>query len=195
MAPTLEMGCDIHRGPNGEPRSTRVPPANSQLPFTVVTQQSLDLSRRQALKVGAGVVALVVGGGAAWSQFGPNDSPASNGDPAPSKTPTLETIPSLSASQIDALAELDKSAIAELDPAIAVIGRRYLADHPEEADPTLLLSLLPDPAGNPITAASTAVDHDFRSGNTVSVAGWVLAVSEARAAAVVALVCSSTGQC
>jgi len=101
----------------------------------------------------------------------------------------------MSDKQIDALDGLDKSAIAALDPAIAMIGRRYLADHPDEADPGLLLRLLPDPADDPIAAASAVIAEEFRNGDTVSVAGWVLAASEARAAAVVALVCSSTGQC
>ncbi len=83
--------------------------------------------------------------------------------------------------------------MAGLDPAIADLGRRYMSEYPEEADLATLLDLLPRPTHNPIDAARSTISTDFRNGDTVTVAGWVLAASEARAAAVVALACPGSG--
>ncbi len=94
-----------------------------------------------------------------------------------------------------ALDSLDKQAISKLDPAISRVGRRYLSEHPDEADPQVLIDLLPDPASDPIQAAASTVAAEFLAGDTVSVAGWVLSASEARAAAIVAYVCDGDVAC
>lgn len=195
MPTTLETGCDTlgSADPHGRRKGART---FFQLPFSCVTQPATDLSRRQALKVGAGVVALAIGGGSVWAAMRSEGSPAAtSGTTAATSAPPPASIAPLSASQIDALDALDKSAIAALDPAIALLGRRYLAEHPEESDPAVLLELLPEPTDNPIAAASVAIAGEYDKGQSVAVAGWLLAISEARAAAVVALVCSGSGQC
>ena len=192
---TIGIGCDIlgNDDPHGHSPGPR---AIFQLPFSCVTQPATDLSRRQALKVGAGVVALAIGGGSVWAAMRSEGSPAAtSGTTTATSAPPPASIAPLSASQIDALDALDKSAIAALDPAIALLGRRYLAEHPEESDPAVLLDRLPEPTEDPIAAASAAIAGEYEKGQSVAVAGWLLAISEARAAAVVALVCSGTGQC
>jgi hypothetical protein len=77
------------------------------------------------------------------------------------------------------------------------LGRAYLADRPEEVDPARLLRELahlqregggatgrPDDLRQAVAAACTA---DFAQGRVVRVDGWILARTEARACALVAL--------
>jgi len=146
--------------------------------------------------IGAGVVALTIGGGATWLQLRP-DRLADRPEPATTtvSSPAVRSIPPVSPDQMAALDSLDKQAISRLDPAIAGIGRRYLAEHPNEADPQLLIDLLPAPASDPIEAAASTMAAEFLAGNTVTVAGWVLSASEARAAAIVAYVCDGDDAC
>ena len=80
--------------------------------------------------------------------------------------------------------------IGEVDARIIVLGRRVIEVTGAE-DLDELLALLPDSGPDPIMAAAERVTAEFETGDTVIIDGWVLAVSEARAAAVVALICEA----
>jgi len=80
------------------------------------------------------------------------------------------------------------------DDALAALGRRYLRDHPDEADAAVLLAALPALGGavpdDPTTQLAVLRDQvaaDYESGAVVEVDGWILALTEARAAALYAL--------
>ncbi len=80
---------------------------------------------------------------------------------------------------------------------VIAVGRAFLASRPDESDMTALMHSLrahdSDPVErDPVAAASRLVGADFRSGRMVELDGWVLSVSEARAAAVVALSCAES---
>ena len=72
------------------------------------------------------------------------------------------------------------------------MGQDYLRRYPSEADKTRLVQQLPgvDP-GRPLLAQFSTLQsrfvEDFTAGRVVGVDGWVLAVTEARAAAAIAL--------
>jgi hypothetical protein len=81
-----------------------------------------------------------------------------------------------------------------------VVGRAYLATHPDEADPVQLLAAIEAAGGigrsvarQPIDATALAravaeaVRDDFLDRRTVRVDGWVLARTEARLCALAAL--------
>jgi hypothetical protein len=80
------------------------------------------------------------------------------------------------------------------------IGYVYLATAPEEADAGRLRSLLAD-AGAPgltgdeaeLAALQPVAREETRRGDVVIVEGWVLSISEARAAALVAQTTSEVG--
>ena len=77
----------------------------------------------------------------------------------------------------------------------SVIGRAYLAQRPEEADPAALVRALlahgPDSSraapGQLRRWMAERLSRDFADGHVVSIDGWVLAVSEARLCALVVL--------
>jgi hypothetical protein len=78
--------------------------------------------------------------------------------------------------------------------AARAIGRRYLADHPDEADAGRLAhQLFGKDGAAPVTAADLrrAVDaarsRDFARSDTVVIDGWLLARSEARLCALALL--------
>ncbi len=175
--PTLRMGCDIAL------RSVAVP-SNGDLP-----------DRRTALRFGGGIVALAVGVGAGVvdrrldsdsGSGGPADSPSTTTSAGPSSTTSTTT----TTTSTTTVAPLVPDAV----PAgVVTIGLAHMAERPREADLASLLPLLPSPDGDVTAAARARVADDFEAGDTVVLDGWVLAVSEARAAAVLALLC--TGQC
>jgi hypothetical protein len=73
------------------------------------------------------------------------------------------------------------------------IGRRYLATVPEEADLDLLLAWLPEARdieqlATGLCNLDAAVADDFDRGRVVLIDGWLLSQTEARAAAVLALI-------
>ena len=76
-------------------------------------------------------------------------------------------------------------------PGVLAVGGAYLRKRPDEADTAVLMAALAADDGDPVAAAGRLVASDFALGRTVELDGWVLSVSEARAAAVVALVCPS----
>jgi hypothetical protein len=75
---------------------------------------------------------------------------------------------------------------------VVVLGRAYLQDYPKEADRKYLLAHLPGidtsrDVRTQLPALQPAVTADFTAGRVVSVQGWQLSRTEARAAAAVAL--------
>lgn len=81
--------------------------------------------------------------------------------------------------------------IGEIDAGIIALGRRVI-EVTGEADLEMLLAQLPDGVGDPIERAAAVVRADFSAARTVVVDGWVLSVSEARAAAAVSLLCETS---
>ena len=82
------------------------------------------------------------------------------------------------------------------DSAIA-IGRRYLSRYPDDARPAVLAQgLRPAGAGDAVAARlalRARVRDDFERGDTVRLDGWVLARSECRACAALALAAGAAG--
>jgi hypothetical protein len=83
---------------------------------------------------------------------------------------------------------------SSLGDALVAVGGRYLEAHPEEADRAALLAALPPLEGRvpehpgqglQVLADQAAADHE--SGDVVALDGWVLSVTECRAAALYAL--------
>jgi hypothetical protein len=75
---------------------------------------------------------------------------------------------------------------------IVALGRAYLRAHPDEADLATLKRAVPGLAGDGsvrerLPDLAGVVADDFAAGRVVTVDGWQLAASEARAAAAVAL--------
>lgn len=72
-----------------------------------------------------------------------------------------------------------------------LLGRLYLRDHPDESDASALLNLLNVAAPLDATALRHRIAEqrmaDFRSGHLISIEGWLLARTEARACALAAL--------
>ncbi len=93
------------------------------------------------------------------------------------------------------LTEVDHDADEPLTTAeaIAVIGRRYLASDTDAVDASTLRSLvgLGDDATPDVVELAArfggAVRDDFVAGRTLRLDGWVLSLTEARLAAIVAL--------
>ena len=91
-------------------------------------------------------------------------------------------------------APLTIAGLGEVDPRIIAIGQRVVEVTGQD-DIARLLAQLPsgavatDPL-DPLERAVAQVKRDFQTSNTISIDGWVLAASEANAAAVIALYCA-----
>ncbi len=75
---------------------------------------------------------------------------------------------------------------------VVVLGKAYLRTHPDEADRKILLGHLPGiDAGQGVRAQMPSlvptITEDFDAGRVVTVQGWQLSRTEARAAAAIAL--------
>ena len=159
---TLRTGCDTTR-------------------FAVVP-----VTRRAALKLGSGgALALVIGGVAGWADRR-DDPEAVTADLGTTTTTTTTSTTTTTTAAPVRIPELP----AAVDPAIIALGRRVIAETGEDDLPTLLRAL-PGASDDPLVDAAAVVRDDFAQRRTVIVDGWVLAVSEARAAAVIALLCDA----
>lgn len=84
------------------------------------------------------------------------------------------------------------SGTSEAEEAITRIGRRYRQDHPEEDDHEVLLELLGVGVGDVassdfLPSLDEQATEDYAADRTVQLDGWVLSVTEGRAAALVSL--------
>jgi hypothetical protein len=75
---------------------------------------------------------------------------------------------------------------------VVVLGKAYLRVHPRESDTDFLLARLPgidrkQPLRPQMPALVPSFTRDYRAGRVVTVQGWQLSRTEARAAAAVAL--------
>ncbi len=152
-----------------------------------------DFSRRQVLRLGSGgALALVIGAGVGWldrADRGPEStSPLSGSADATTTSTTIATTTTTTE-------PITVSGIGEVDPRIITLGQRVVEVTGED-DIAELLARLPtaDPDSDPLQRAAARVRADFEQSDTITVDGWILAASEARAAAVIALACSDSVQ-
>lgn len=145
------------------------------------------LARRRVLRLGSGgALALVIGGGAGWlDRRRDTASSTAPADLLPSPPPTGAT----STTTTTTAAPLVLDDIGEVDPAIVAIGRRVIETTGESDLAALTARLPPATDDDPVVRATTVVSDEFRSGDTLTVDGWLFAASEARAAAILALLC------
>ncbi|MDE0606185.1 MAG: hypothetical protein OXH78_03405 [Acidimicrobiaceae bacterium] len=146
-----------------------------------------NISRRQVLRLGSGgALALVIGAGAGWFDRARDSGPKTLLAPAPTTSTT-------STSTTTTAAPVTVTGIGEVDPRIITLGQRVVEVTGED-DIAELLAQLPeaDQDRDPLERAAARVRTDFETSDTISVDGWILAASEARAAAVIALFCSES---
>ena len=130
-------------------------------------------TRRTALKVGGGALALVLGVGAGWvdRRGRPEAAP-------PDALAPPQVIPGF----------------GEVSGGILALGDRVIETQGWD-DLDALISALPDPSGDPFAQAQDVTRAEFRAGDTITVDGWVLARSEAQATAIVSLICAGDTGC
>ncbi len=150
----------------------------------------MPVSRRDALKLGSGgALALVIGGGAGWLDRRDPATIASGVDLAPASTATTTTTTTLTTTPMSAAPVVIPELPNTVDPAIIQLGQRVI-DITGERDLADLLDALPGVSDDPLVDAAALIREEFADRRTVVVDGWVLAESEARAAAVIALLCA-----
>ena len=150
----------------------------------------MPVSRRDALKLGSGgALALVIGGGAGWLDRRDPATIASGEDLAPASTATTTTTTTLTTTPMSAAPVVIPELPNTVDPAIIQLGQRVI-DITGERDLADLLDALPGVSDDPLVDAAALIREEFADRRTVVVDGWVLAESEARAAAVIALLCA-----
>ena len=148
-----------------------------------------DFSRRQVLRLGSGgALALVIGAGAGWLDRSRSPGPEST-------SPRSGTAGATPTSTTTTTEPLTVSGIGEVDPRIIALGQRVV-EVTGENDVAELLVRLPaaERDSDPLERAAARVRADFEQSDTITVDGWILAASEARAAAVIALACSQSVQ-
>ena len=151
-----------------------------------------NVSRRQVLRLGSGgALALVIGAGVGWLDRSRNPGP----EPVfrTSRTASTTTTSTTTSTTTTTAEPITVSGIGEVDPRIVTLGQRVI-EVTGENDIAELLAQLPtvDPNSDPLERAAARVRGDFEQSDTITVDGWVLAASEARAAAVIALLCSES---
>ncbi|MCQ3807836.1 MAG: hypothetical protein OXB92_12610 [Acidimicrobiaceae bacterium] len=160
-----------------------------------------DFSRRQVLRLGSGgALALVIGAGAGWldrsNSPGPESASPRSGNASATPTSTTTGTTTTTTSTTTTTTEpMTVSGIGEVDPRIIALGQRVVAVTGEN-DIAELLARLPtaERGSDPLERAAARVRADFEQSDTITVDGWILAASEARAAAVIALACSQSVQ-
>lgn len=154
------------------------------------------LNRRTVLRFGGGVIALAVGIGVGvvdrrLSKVTPENTAANTLLPNASATSTTTTVPATTTAVTPNTTPSSIPIITdEVTNGVIAVGRAYLQQEPSEADLDTLLRALPALDGDVVTAARGLITADFKTRNIVTIDGWVLARSEARAAAVLTLACS-----
>ncbi len=149
----------------------------------------MPVSRRDALKLGSGgALALVIGGGAGWLDRRDGGDGLADDATAPLRSTSTTTSTTTSTAAPVDIPTLPNA----VDPAIVALGHRVVATTGED-DLQLLLTALPGASDDPLVDAAAIVRAEFADRRTVSVDGWILAESEARAAAVVAYLCTDAG--
>ncbi len=150
------------------------------------------LTRRRVLRLGGGgALALVIGAAAGWADRRDGNDPQAT--PTTTSTSTTTTSTTTTTTSTPPLVAGD---LGPVDPGIVALGERVIAVT-GEGDLQTLLRLLPltddDATGDPLDRAALVTRREFEAGDTVDIDGWILSVSEARAAAVAALLCRDTG--
>lgn len=149
------------------------------------TEGASRIDRRTALRLGGGgALAIVIAGGAGWLDRRGADT-LDAGPPTTSTTTSTSTTTTTTTAAPEPVEIPDVGAV---DPRIATLGERVLATTGDD-DLEALLRSLPDGGDDPLARAAAVVRDEFRRGDTLIVDGWVLARSEATAAAVIALLC------
>jgi hypothetical protein len=138
------------------------------------------------------VVALAVGVGA-----GIIDRRQRSGQDSAEPAPTTTTTPPSTTATTTLPAQTTSTTtvplvVGDVAPGVLAVGAAYLAGWPGEADLATLLTLLPSPDGDVVATARALISADFSAGATIVLDGWVLARSEARAAAVLSLACADS---
>ena len=151
-----------------------------------------NVSRRQVLRLGSGgALALVIGGAAGWLDRSRSTTSAITSATSTTTTSTTTT----STTTTTTVAPVTVTGIGDVDPRIITLGQRVV-EVTGENDIAELLAQLPtvDPDSDPLERAAARVRTDFETSDTITVDGWILAASEARAAAVIALFCSESAE-
>lgn len=131
------------------------------------------VSRRTVLKVGVGaasVAALSAVGIVTYCDARLNGEAGEGGSPGDVLARALETVPGAKR-----------------------VGELYLQEHPEEADPSVLLARIfevvdpeaPRCRATGLSALREASRRDFREGRTVQLEGWMMGLTELRVCALV----------
>jgi hypothetical protein len=149
-------------------------------------------SRRSILRLGGGLVALAVGVGAGIIDRRHRAGPGST-EPAPTTTTTPPSTTATTTLPVETTSTTTVPlVVGDVAPGVLAVGAAYLAESPDEADLATLLALLPSPDGDVVATARALISAEFSAGATIVLDGWVLARSEARAAAVLSLACADS---
>ena len=129
------------------------------------------------LRLGTGgALAAVLAGGAGWLDRRDDGAEASP-PPMPSTTSTTTSA-------------APPSTTADITDPVVALGLRVV-EVTGIADVATPRALIDPSDGEPFAAAAATVSADFAAGRTLDVDGWILAVSEAHASAIIALTCTT----
>jgi hypothetical protein len=151
------------------------------------------VDRRSVLRLGSGgAVALVLGVGVGWlDRRGGASSPDPLADFLAAEADATESTLLPATTPPTTTAPVTLAEIGDVDPGIIVLGHRALELH-DLGGLDELLATFPAPGSSiadPVLTAATLTATEFRNGDTLVVDGWILAASEVRAAAALALMC------
>lgn len=163
---------------------------NADAPDPAAPADSPGVSRRQVLRLGSGgALALVIGAGVGWLDRSRHTGSATIPTAGPTSAPTTTAGTTTTTTPVTVVG------IGEVDPRIITLGQRVV-EVTGENDIAELLAKLPtvDPQSDPLERAAARIRTDFETSDTITIDGWILAASEARAAAVIALHCSESAE-
>lgn len=156
-------------------------------------------SRRTLLRVGSGgALALLIGGIAGIVDRAGDDDATPGGSAADDAASSNDADATTSSTTTPSGSQpVEIGDLGEVDPAIVALGER-VAETEGLTDAAALiadLGLSDDDGIDPLAQAAQMVRTDFAERRTLMVDGWVLAESEAKAAAVLALLCRAQATC